>query len=122
MTASSERTGKIKRLNRLTAKIYPYQFISELAAEFEITKRSEVSVLQKLLRLAACVYPGKKLRVASMLIHYFQSARSLHKPIKTHCEWHLKIQPDRDRIHFHFGVADIGSGRIFIGIFCYHLK
>jgi hypothetical protein len=38
------------------------------------------------------------------------------------CEWHLKIQPDRDRIHFHFGVPGIAGNKILIGIFCLHLK
>jgi hypothetical protein len=42
--------------------------------------------------------------------------------VTVRCEWHLKIQPDRDRIHFHFGVAGTGGGKILIGKLCYHLK
>jgi hypothetical protein len=39
------------------------------------------------------------------------------------CEWHLKIEPHRDRIHFHSFDARIGNGRqILVGIFCEHLS
>ena len=38
------------------------------------------------------------------------------------CEWHLKIEPNRDRIHLYFYSKWIGDGRqIFVGIFCEHL-
>lgn len=45
-----------RRLKRIAAKKYPPQFISELAKEFEISKRADVAVLKKVLRLAAHVY------------------------------------------------------------------
>jgi hypothetical protein len=38
------------------------------------------------------------------------------------CEWHLKLKPHVDRIHFHFGDKDIENGKIIIGILCAHLK
>jgi hypothetical protein len=38
------------------------------------------------------------------------------------CEWHLKLEAQRDRIHVHFYDDGIGNGRqILIGIFCEHL-
>ena len=37
------------------------------------------------------------------------------------CEWHLKMSPQIDRIHFHFGDHRIGGGRTIVGIFCDHL-
>jgi hypothetical protein len=37
------------------------------------------------------------------------------------CEWHLKLRPDRDRIHFYFGRTKVAPGKILIGIFCRHL-
>jgi hypothetical protein len=38
------------------------------------------------------------------------------------CTLHTKISPQRDRIHFHPPVKDIGAGRIIIGIFHEHLR
>ncbi len=37
------------------------------------------------------------------------------------CEWHLKIEPQRDRIHFSFAEQDVAPGRILVGIFTEHL-
>lgn len=38
------------------------------------------------------------------------------------CEWHLKIEPNRDRIYLSFYSKWIGDGQqIFVGIFCEHL-
>lgn len=37
------------------------------------------------------------------------------------CEWHLKLQPHIDRIHFYFGKQEVASDKILIGIFCDHL-
>lgn len=37
------------------------------------------------------------------------------------CEWHLKIHPTRDRIHFHFGIPAVAGDKIIVGIFCDHL-
>jgi hypothetical protein len=41
--------------------------------------------------------------------------------IRLRCEWHLKLKPNIDRIHFHFGDAEISDNRIIIGILCDHL-
>jgi hypothetical protein len=41
--------------------------------------------------------------------------------IRLRCEWHLKLKPHIDRIHFHFGNPDIEEGRIIVGILCDHL-
>lgn len=37
------------------------------------------------------------------------------------CEWHTKIEPDRDRIHFSPGTPEVADGCIVIGIFHKHL-
>ena len=37
------------------------------------------------------------------------------------CEWHLKISPERDRIHFHFGDNEVAKEKILVGLFCEHL-
>ncbi len=37
------------------------------------------------------------------------------------CEWHTKLTPTYDRIHFHQGMPGILKGRIIIGIFAEHL-
>jgi hypothetical protein len=37
------------------------------------------------------------------------------------CEWHTKLEPVRDRVHFHPGTPHVGGGRVVIGIFCEHL-
>jgi len=37
------------------------------------------------------------------------------------CEWHLKIRPDRDRIHFSLGDSAIAPNKILVGIFTAHL-
>lgn len=39
------------------------------------------------------------------------------------CEWHLKLEPTRGRIHFYFGPELTGKhkDKVFIGIFCNHL-
>jgi hypothetical protein len=37
--------------------------------------------------------------------------------INVNCEWHLKLEPDRDRVHFYFGYQ-----KILIGIFSEHLS
>jgi hypothetical protein len=42
--------------------------------------------------------------------------------VKVRCEWHLKLFPVRDRIHFHFGVPAVMRDKILIGIFTEHLS
>jgi len=37
------------------------------------------------------------------------------------CDWHTKLHPQRDRIHFYPGRADLVSGRLIVGIFHQHL-
>jgi hypothetical protein len=39
------------------------------------------------------------------------------------CEWHLKLEPTRGRIHFYFGPDLVGehADKVFVGIFCEHL-
>lgn len=37
------------------------------------------------------------------------------------CDWHTKIKPDIDRIHFRPGNPKVANGRIIIGIFADHL-
>jgi hypothetical protein len=37
------------------------------------------------------------------------------------CEWHLKIQPHRDRVHFMFGHQSVDPSKILVGIFAEHL-
>ena len=37
------------------------------------------------------------------------------------CEYHTKLNPRYDRIHFHQGAQDIADGKIIIGIFARHL-
>lgn len=37
------------------------------------------------------------------------------------CEWHTKLHPERDRIHFHPGHPKVAGGRIVIGLFAHHL-
>ena len=38
-----------------------------------------------------------------------------------YCDWHTKLSPTKNRIHFYPGRADIAGGRIIIGIFHEHL-
>jgi len=38
------------------------------------------------------------------------------------CEYHIKLTPTYDRIHFHPGKQDIAEGKIIIGIFAKHLN
>lgn len=38
-----------------------------------------------------------------------------------HCDWHTKLAPDRNRIHFHPGDREVAGGKIIIGIFHEHL-
>ncbi len=38
------------------------------------------------------------------------------------CEWHTKLTPTHDRIHFHQGEEDVADGKIVIGIFAEHLS
>lgn len=38
------------------------------------------------------------------------------------CEWHTKLTPTYDRIHFHPGKMNIADGKIIIGIFAEHLS
>ena len=43
---------------------------------------------------------------------------------KVRCEWHTKIEPDADRIHFHPGDTSddkVAEGRLVVGIFANHL-
>ena len=42
-----------------------------------------------------------------------------HDGATVRCEWHAKLEPHRNRIHFAFG--DRFGGRVFIGIFAEHL-
>ncbi|MDC0745661.1 hypothetical protein [Polyangium mundeleinium] len=42
------------------------------------------------------------------------------RPVR--CEWHTKIKPTTDRIHFHPGDKDVAGGRLFVGIFHAHLQ
>jgi len=37
------------------------------------------------------------------------------------CEWHTKIKPTTDRIHFHPGADGVAEGRLIVGIFAGHL-
>jgi hypothetical protein len=37
------------------------------------------------------------------------------------CEWHVKLKPQIDRIHFHFGDAKVSDNRIIVGILTDHL-
>lgn len=41
--------------------------------------------------------------------------------IRLRCEWHLKLKPQKDRIHFHFGDAKVSNNRIIVAILCDHL-
>jgi hypothetical protein len=38
-----------------------------------------------------------------------------------HCEWHCKLDPTENRIHFHPGRPGIAAGKVVIGIFAAHL-
>lgn len=42
-------------------------------------------------------------------------------PHTLHCEWHCKLDPTENRIHFHPGRPDIAAGKVVIGIFAAHL-
>ncbi|MDA9530036.1 hypothetical protein [Bradyrhizobium sp. CCBAU 25338] len=46
----------------------------------------------------------------------------LFDKIKVRCEWHLKLEPHRDRIHFFFGQHKVSQRPILVGIFCEHLS
>lgn len=39
-----------------------------------------------------------------------------------HCDWHTKLAPHKNRIHFHPGDRDVAGGKIIIGIFHEHLS
>lgn len=56
--------------------------------------------------------------------HVFVAGRKV--PVTTgrpvRCEWHTKIKPDTDRIHFHPGDRDVAEGRLLVGIFHAHLS
>lgn len=39
-----------------------------------------------------------------------------------YCEWHVKLSPTHDRIHFHPGTPGFQNGKLIIGIFHKHLK
>lgn len=43
-----------------------------------------------------------------------------HGNLTYRCEWHTKLEPNRNRIHFHPGDAGT-QGRVFIGVFVDHL-
>ena len=38
------------------------------------------------------------------------------------CEWHTKIKPRTDRLHFHPGMDDVAGGKLIVGRFVNHLK
>jgi hypothetical protein len=40
---------------------------------------------------------------------------------ETWCEWHTKLEPDRDRVYFHPGNPLVAGGRLIVGIFHMHL-
>ncbi len=46
-------------------------------------------------------------------------AITISKPVR--CEWHTKIKPNTDRIHFHPGDLQVAGGRLFVGLFRDHL-
>ncbi len=39
-----------------------------------------------------------------------------------YCEWHTKLSPDKNRIHFHPGKKTVANGKLVIGIFHEHLS
>lgn len=38
------------------------------------------------------------------------------------CEWHVKFQPNTDRMHFHFGIPSIANGKILVCHFTQHMS
>ena len=44
---------------------------------------------------------------------------TIGRPVR--CEWHTKIKPDQNRIHFHPGKDQVGGKRLFVGLFHEHL-
>ena len=42
------------------------------------------------------------------------------KPVR--CEWHTKIEPTQNRIHFHPGEEQVAGGRLVVGLFHEHLE
>ena len=47
--------------------------------------------------------------------------RALRVGKTVRCEWHTKIKPTADRIHFHPGEAEVAEGRLIVGLFADHL-
>jgi hypothetical protein len=54
--------------------------------------------------------------------HVTVGLRKLDLRTVVRCEWHTKIRPTTDRIHFHPGAKGLAEGRLIVGIFVHHLS
>lgn len=99
------RDAVVKHLAALNDE-FPEAFVSEMGSSARISSRVGIEVSiegetrssQRLMRHREASFEGETFK----------------------CEWHSKIEPHRNRIHFHPGNASTGH-RVMIGIFVDHL-
>lgn len=80
----------------------------DASKESPLTRRNKKAMRERDVLVDHVLVAGRKVPVA------------LARPVR--CEWHTKIKPTTDRIHFHPGDKEVAEGRLFVGIFHAHLK
>ncbi len=122
----SEIAGEIKNFSRSYRDIRDDLHQALIALNDELPRLIEAGVPHQELGARFAAVSGFDFSPESPKTHRNKDAmkeRNVSLGDKTFCcEWHLKIEPHRDRIHIHFYDPCIGNGRqILVGIFCEHL-
>ena len=87
----------------MTSKLLNSGYHVDATRESDLTRHNAKAMRERDVSVAQVFVAGRKVPV------------TIGRPVR--CEWHTKIKPTADRIHFHPGDAQVAGGRLFVGLF-----
>ncbi len=91
----------------MTSRLLNSGYRVDATRESDLTRHNAKAMRERDVSVAHVFVAGRKVPV------------TIGRPVR--CEWHTKITPTADRIHFHPGDAQVAGGRLFVGLFHEHL-
>ena len=91
----------------MTRKLLNSRYHVDASRESDPTRHNAKAMRERDVSVAHVLVAGQKVPV------------TIGRPVR--CEWHTKIKPNQNRIHFHPGEEQVAGKRLFVGLFHEHL-